>query len=312
MFERLDTLIRQELASPAPEAMLAIAEELRAIHGDNAVAVLGYGSCLRDGVSPDKISDLYVILDSTAKMPGGRLLRLGARLVPPNVYYLEVPHNGETLRAKCAAVTLSGFERWTSEATDNPYFWARFAQPVALLHTADEAISTRITGLIRQSMQTLITHTLPLMPAEFSARDLWVRALEQTYRTEWRSEGAGRASEVIGADLARYERITPPLLAGLSPEASLAPDGIIRLSPDAAKAARCYRAWARRRLMGRVWATLRLFKAAFTFQGGLDYLLWKIARHSGVEVTPTAFQRRHPILGAPSLFWKIYRRGGFR
>ena len=57
---------------------------------------------------------------------------------------------------------------------------------------------------------------------------------------------------------------------------------------------------------------LRLVKAASTFTGGPDYLAWKIERHSGVKVELTPWQRRHPILAAPGMFWRLYRRGAFR
>jgi len=57
---------------------------------------------------------------------------------------------------------------------------------------------------------------------------------------------------------------------------------------------------------------LRLGKAAFTFNDPLDYVLWKVERHSGIHVEPTALQRRHPLLFAWPLLWRLYRRGGFR
>jgi hypothetical protein len=64
--------------------------------------------------------------------------------------------------------------------------------------------------------------------------------------------------------------------------------------------------------VGKLLNLARLVKAAFTFQGGLDYVLWKVKRHSGVEIQVTDWQRRHPVLAAPSLAWKLYRRGAFR
>ncbi|MCA9474766.1 MAG: hypothetical protein KC563_03010, partial [Nitrospira sp.] len=57
---------------------------------------------------------------------------------------------------------------------------------------------------------------------------------------------------------------------------------------------------------------LRLMKAAFTFQGGADYLIWKIERHSGVKVELTPTQRRHPIITGLVIFWRLYRQGAFR
>jgi hypothetical protein len=48
-------------------------------------------------------------------------------------------------------------------------------------------------------------------------------------------------------------------------------------------------------------------KAIFTFEGGVDYVVWKIRRHSGIHLTVTPWQRRHPILAAPSLLWRLRR-----
>jgi len=53
-------------------------------------------------------------------------------------------------------------------------------------------------------------------------------------------------------------------------------------------------------------------KATFTFDGALDYVLWKVKRHSGVVLPVTDWQRRHPLLSAPVLAWKLYRLGAFR
>jgi hypothetical protein len=55
-----------------------------------------------------------------------------------------------------------------------------------------------------------------------------------------------------------------------------------------------------------------VLKAASTFDAGLDYILEKIASHSGVEIEVTEAQRRHPVLHAPNLAWQLYRAGAFR
>ncbi len=49
-----------------------------------------------------------------------------------------------------------------------------------------------------------------------------------------------------------------------------------------------------------------------TFEGGVDYILWKIERHSGVTVDIEPRLRRHPLLAMWILAWRLYRRGGFR
>ena len=54
---------------------------------------------------------------------------------------------------------------------------------------------------------------------------------------------------------------------------------------------------------------LRLIKASFTFAGGADYIAWKISRHAGVPVEFSAWERRHPILAAPLVLWRLTRQG---
>jgi hypothetical protein len=68
----------------------------------------------------------------------------------------------------------------------------------------------------------------------------------------------------------------------------------------------------RRRRLGKTLNLLRIVKGIFTFDGGLDYALWKIKRHSGKTVPVTEWQRRHPLLAAPGLAWRLYRMGAFR
>ncbi|MBW1980227.1 MAG: hypothetical protein JRJ12_03315, partial [Deltaproteobacteria bacterium] len=56
----------------------------------------------------------------------------------------------------------------------------------------------------------------------------------------------------------------------------------------------------------------RLLKAAFTFEDGLEYVLWKIERHSGVKVEVSRRLQQHPLLAAAVLSWRLYRRKAFR
>jgi hypothetical protein len=49
-----------------------------------------------------------------------------------------------------------------------------------------------------------------------------------------------------------------------------------------------------------------------TFDNAVDYVAWKIERHSGYRIEPTPFQRRHPLLAAPALYLKLRARGVLR
>jgi hypothetical protein len=67
-----------------------------------------------------------------------------------------------------------------------------------------------------------------------------------------------------------------------------------------------------RRVHGKVWFLLRMFRNALTFDGGVDYVLWKIQRHSGVAVDPTWREQRHPLVALGAQAWRLYRAGAFR
>jgi hypothetical protein len=99
-------------------------------------------------------------------------------------------------------------------------------------------------------------------------------------------------------------------LARLGLSATPAGDGGGRLKPGLPR--RRAHAWALRRACGKALNVLRLCKAAFTFEGGADYLAWKIERHSGVSLELADWQRRHPLLAAPALLWRLRRRGAVR
>jgi hypothetical protein len=77
-------------------------------------------------------------------------------------------------------------------------------------------------------------------------------------------------------------------------------------------AAAASRRWLLRRLQGKALSFLRLAKASWTFAGGADYLAWKISRHAGVPVEFSPWERRHPLLAAPVVLWRLTRRGVIR
>jgi hypothetical protein len=135
--------------------------------------------------------------------------------------------------------------------------------------------------------------------------------LRATYGAELRAEPEGRADAVIDTDAPRYAALAAPGLAAAGVAFTEA-DGVLRLEVDAAARRRARLAWALRRPLGKLVSVARLAKAAFTFEGGADYLAWKIERHTGVAIELSPWQRRHPLLALPLLAWRLRRRGVVR
>ncbi|MGQ0485868.1 MAG: hypothetical protein ACT4SY_11025, partial [Hyphomicrobiales bacterium] len=129
----LEDLVAATLAQDVPREIRAMADHVRASHCD-VRAVLAYGSCLRGIATTESLIDLYVLTGDLGGVSANAASRFACALIPPNVYYAETEIEGRRYRAKYAVLPLSLFGFWMTAG--NPYFWARFAQPSALLFAA--------------------------------------------------------------------------------------------------------------------------------------------------------------------------------
>ncbi len=313
--EQLLKAIRDRSVLPPPPAVSALAERLRAAWGDAAQAILFYGSCLRTGEDRGGLVDLYLIVDRYHRAYSSPLWASLNKLLPPNVFYLEIPFEGRAVRAKYAVLSLTDLEQGVSPAWFHSYIWGRFAQPTALVYTRRPAVADRVCTLLGRAVLTFLARVIPRLPEEFSTEELWLRGLTLSYRTELRAERPEKMGALFHSAADHYARITAAALPALPfpVEIITGPDGrFYRTRIPAARRIRCRLAWKVRSLQGKILTLLRLLKGAFTFTGGLDYILWKIERHTGLRVEVPPRLRRHPILAVCVLGYRLYRRGAFR
>lgn len=299
-------------SSPALRALLAT---LRQRFGDGLKGVILYGSCLRGGDLTEGLVDLYALVDPTPRAEPRTWLRLAGRVLPPNVYYLETPIDGATVRCKYAVLSLAQFERGTGPGWFQSYLWGRFAQPVKVVWTCDDAIKARLHAAFFRAAETLLRRALPALPPEGPVSTLWQGALGLSYGTELRAESRGRAAELAGhghSFHAAMTRALAPRMGGLLRLCDR--DGTLFYRADIPGGARrvARAAWALRRAEGKALSVARLIKGLFTFEGGLDYIAWKLSRHSGQVVEIPDKVRRRPLIHVWGLFWRLYRRGVFR
>lgn len=281
----LEKFCETSLARNVPAELHVMAGHLREKH-DRAVAILAYGSCLRGAAISDTLMDFYVLTDDLQGVSTNALIRLGCALVPPNVYYAEA---GGGLRAKYAVVPLPLFASRMSRNTRNPYFWARFSQPSALVYVRDENARRAAVSAVAAALQTSFANARAVTPAQ-DPLAIWIAGFNATYASELRSEKTSRAAQVVDA-YPEYYTEAAKLLASVEP---------------------AHVNQKLRRFTGKLWSVLRLMKAAFTFQGGADYIAWKIERHSGVKIVVTDWQRRHPVIAGAMLLGSLLRKGAVR
>ncbi len=259
----------------------ALADTLRARFGDAIDAIVLYGSFTRG--QRDTLLDLYVLLDDLSALPAAQRI---LALLPPNVYHVNV----DGVRAKVAVMTTAQLERAVSRDV-SPYFWARFAQPTAMVYERDPEVHERYVRIVGAAADRLYraAAAAPETPAYSDA--FWVHTFALTYGAELRSEKPSRYRTLYEANAPYFDQLHAVL--------ATRPVG-----PDTS--------WRIRALIGKAMSVTRLMKSAFTFDDAVDYLLWKIERHSGVRETATPLQHRFPLLFAWPLVWRLYRKGAFR
>ena len=144
---------------------------------------------------------------------------------------------------------------------------------------------------------------------------LWTASLALSYATELRSERSGRTGQLAQASLAHFVEVSR-----LAADAMAYPFSVYeqerkwryQAQVPAFRRRTAGLAWLSRRTLGKLMSILRLLKALFTFAGGLDYIAWKLQRHSGQEIVIPPRVRQYPLLFVWGFCWRLYRRGVFK
>ena len=304
-------------SDPTLAALLA---QLNARHHGAICCTLLYGSCLRSGDIYDGLLDLYLICDNYRAAYRRPWLAGFNWLLPPNVFYAEQkavdgPDGDKTLRSKVTVISWRDFQRGCSPAWFQSYIWGRFAQPTHILYARDQPVRVQVEAALTGAAHTLLHNTLPALPGEGSLITLWERSLELSYATELRTERSGRAQELAESSRDFYAVLTRQHLAPFDFVFELyEKEGELyyRCQIGSARRRIATLAWAVRRGQGKLLSVLRLVKALFTFEGGLDYIAWKLERHSGEKILIPDKVRRAPLIYLWGFFWGLYRRGIFK
>ena len=310
---------------PGPDAssdltLAALLQQLNMRHNGAICATLVYGSCLRSGDIYDGLLDLYLICDNYRTAYRGRPLLAAANwILPPNVFYAEqksaVPGGDKTLRCKVTVISLRDFDRGCSRAWFESYIWGRFAQPTRILQARNEALRSQVDAALIRAARTLLQNAVPALPTQGSLKTLWEQALGLSYATELRTERSGRASELAQYASEFYASLSRHHADDLGFPFTLDEHtGELRYQsqPGRLRQHISRLCWALRRGQGKLLSILRLVKALFTFEGGLDYIAWKLERHSGEQVVIPDKVRRLPLVHLWGFFWGLYQRGIFK
>ena len=292
----LRELVAEELNASVDRKLTEMAKAIAAKHGAASLAVLFYGSCLRQQQLEGLMLDFYLIVSDYRAAYDKTWLARANRMIPPNVFYFE--HDG--LVSKYAVLSEADFARECG-----PHAWtvstaARFAQPSRLVWSKEGETAERIVDIVATAAPTLLRWTLPL-DGDTNVDSLWKRAFALTFNAELRAERLSRPAALVEADPERYERVG---------RAAMREIGAIAVGGPAA--ARARRWWSKIQRRGKYYSIARLAKASATFAGGADYIAWKINRHSDANIVLKPWQRRHPLLAAITLAPRLLKTGAVR
>ena len=308
-------LIEAQSSKPPPDAVRSLRDALLARYGRAVQAIVFYGSCLRTMEDRDGIVDLYVLVDRYRSAYDGLLKPFLNKVLPPNVFYMEVPYEGRQVRSKYAVISMRDFCRGVTTAWFHSYLWGRFCQPSTIVFSSNESVKMKVNRALAHAVLTFMKRSLPQVRERFSARDLWQRGLLLSYRSELRTERPTKIKALCEASSDHYERLTRCALSLLPYEVSVTspePPGIYKARMSAITRLWSRATWAVRGVQGKILSALRLLKGLLTFEGGPEYIQWKIERHSGVRVSVSPRLKNHPVLSAGVMVWRLYRKGGFR
>ncbi len=285
-------LVKDELTLEVDSRVIAMAEAIAKQHGNASLAVLFYGSCLREKQFDGLMLDFYLIVSDYRAAYTRRWLASANRLIPPNVFYLK----HDELVSKYAVLSDADFRHECSSEAWTVSTAARFAQPSRLVWAKHDEAADQSIETVACAAPTLLGWTLPLNPS-VEVVELWKIAFAHSFGAELRAERVGRSAALVDSDPQRYQRFGRCSLELIKPLRT-------------ARAAK--RWWRRMQRHGKLYSVLRLAKASFTFAGGADYIAWKINRHSDADIRLKPWQQRHPLLAAISLLPRLLKSGAVR
>jgi len=140
------------------------------------------------------------------------------------------------------------------------------AQPTAGALRTRRREATRIIALLADAVATAAAASAPSFDRRFTTRELWQRVFAESYSRELRPENDARVASLYDLQAVRFDVVTRFALEATGFTVEQDDAGGFRLL-NAPPASRLSLA------RGKLLSALRLAKAAFTFDGGPDYLV---------------------------------------
>ncbi len=305
------------LSPETDAALVAATSSLGRICGDTLSGVVFFGSRRTGAAKANRWSayDLIAVVQAyrpfyetlhraglLAKRPS--FLAAISRWLAPTQISLRFDDAG--VHAKVSVLEQDTFLRETSPRRHDHFTIGRLFQPARiLLARTDAERQLLLDGLVAAHAETW-HWARPWLPERFDAETYGARTLEISMASEIRPEPGGRAQALWSAQRAVqcpvFEELLRELLArGEVVSVAEAPGTWARARPVATLERLRWRAYF---AVSKARATARWGKHVLSFEGWLDYILRKAARHTGQAIELQPRERRWPLL---FLWGRVFR-----
>lgn len=294
-----------EISRQTPSHIQALADEICELYQQAVVGVLFYGSCLWQKDVIDGMPDFFVIVSNYDQIWSDRKwLRLAGRCLPPNVFYHQMELPDGIIRCKYAVLSIdqleAGCQKWF-----HSFIFGRLAQPIALINPQNTAYEDRINQALYLATKRLLDEGLGLMNNTFTALELWRKTLICSYQAELRPEKENRIDLLIEQSSGYFQATAESYLASLPGQVrKLSAHQYSKIKPGQVLGLQAK--WLLRSVWGKGLSLLRLAKAYFTFSNAIEYVAYKIERHSGEKIELSSRAYKWPWLFLPGLLLKLW------
>jgi len=320
MNEQLLNVLRAEYCGHEHPELAPFVEHFRAQFEGRLLAVVFYGSRLDPAMATEtSFYDFYLVCDDVKDLfPRWRDRRL-LHLLPPNIYYLELPGEGEKkLACKYCVITLPDLKEQVGELAKDLYHLGRFSKRLQLLWWRDGFDRDEVLGCCLRAMETLLPHAVASVSNIFELPDLIRKALALSYEGEVRLEDVERKVESLyQAAPEFYAKIYGELLAEFraqnreifhEPEEN-DPPGMIYMRRSPRVRAELHEPTRDLLRSSRRRAVLRWPKNILLVDNWIDILLAKLERTYGVKLELTPRERRWILILGWRHYFRLRRQG---
>ena len=298
MSDQIHKYVSSCLQYQEDKVLSAFANAIRNEYKDSVTAIIFYGSCMRTREYKDAMLDFYVVVDRYKTAYSSLWYRLANAVLPPNVFYLQVEIDSEVYRSKYAVISQSALLKEVSKKAFHPYFWARFTQPFTYIYVRDTKVEIWIADVQSTAIKTFFRNVACTLDCEYDSKQFWVQGFQLTYESELRTESKDRAGSIYQDNAKYYDEVFNFFAS--------------KDIPSKNKQFKCKFNWKLRIALGKVLSVIRLAKATTTFTNGVDYIAWKIERHTGEKVEVTNRLRKYPWIFSWPILCKLIRSKSVR